>query len=88
MAAAVVVASSKRRRPSGIDSQPFIASSTVVIRLERYPFPCLILVVDLILKGSHLMKSQRTPTPAAMDPVHETVDIFHTFFNRKINQKI
>jgi hypothetical protein len=38
VATAAAVASSQRRRPLGIDSQPSIASSMDVIRFEIYPF--------------------------------------------------
>jgi hypothetical protein len=33
------------------------------------------------------MKSPWTRAPAAVDPVHETMDLFHVFYNRKIIHK-
>jgi hypothetical protein len=53
-----------------------------------YPFDVLIWTVDRGANGHCLMKIHRRRAPVAVDPVHETVDIFHAFFNRKIIPKI
>jgi hypothetical protein len=50
----------------------------------RYPTVVLILAADLGTDGPLLMRS---PWTSVVGSVHRTVDIFHAFFNKKINPK-
>jgi hypothetical protein len=52
-----------------IESQPSISLRAAMIRLETYPFACLISVVDWILDGLGLM-NYVAYEPAVVDLVH------------------
>jgi hypothetical protein len=63
---------------------PSIARSALQIKTSDTPSVDLIWVIDRRVDDPHLMNLPSTHAPAAVDPVHQTIDPVYAFFNTKI----
>jgi hypothetical protein len=67
-----------------IKSQLSHSRSTITIRWGGYPFGCLNPWHPSEGRRSRIIPCSVVHGPVVVDSVHETVDLFHGFFNRKI----